>query len=95
MKLIFWWIVWKVALKLYLWPVLALRCDGKQPALSWIPPSAPGAGDGYYRGGIQAQYCQLPRGHAHPLCLAPIDSYGDRKVGGARFIPEPVEEVEV
>lgn len=93
MELTFWRAVWALALKLRLWRVLAMRCGGKQPALCWIPPSAPGACDGYYRSGILAQYCQLPRNHEDPLCLAPIDSYGDRKRGGARFIPEPAEEV--
>jgi hypothetical protein len=93
MTLMMWRLIWAAALKLRLWSVLAMRCDGRHPAQCWIPPSAPGAADGYYRGGILAQYCQLPRGHEHPLCLARIDELGNTVHGGSRFIPEPAEEV--
>lgn len=50
-----------------------LFCAGKAPALTWIGPI--GGRPGYYRGGIQAQYCCLPRWHPG-RCLAPIDGYG-------------------
>lgn len=87
----FWRIVWAVALRLRLWPLLDLRCDGRLPCLSFVPTNTDGT-EGYYRGGIQAQYCQLPRGHRHPLCLAPINYHGHRVHGGVRFQPELEEQ---
>ena len=83
MKIRFWGAVWRAALALRAWPLLARRCDGYLPCQSWVPTDD--SGGGYYRGGIQAQHCQLPRGHRYPLCLAPIDYYGHEVRGGAPF----------
>lgn len=81
-------LLWRTALLLHLNPLLNQRCFGYAPALCWIDDPVDGVNgvDGYYRGGILAQYCH--RFINHPgRCLAPIDDHGHKQPGGVEFTP--------
>lgn len=77
---------WRVMLLLRAWPVIdRWRCMGTARALTWMPVEGPEGG--YYRSGIQRQYCDLFAGHKG-RCVAPIDELGRTIKGGAEFDSE-------
>lgn len=81
-------LLWRTALALHLFSILAHgRCPGYKPALCWIPTSDENEADGYYRGGILAQYC-VRFAHHRGRCLATIDHFGRPLPGGSHFTPE-------
>jgi hypothetical protein len=67
--------------------ICAWQCSGHAAALTWIQVGFPKAESGYYRSGIQRQYCVRFRNHKGD-CLSLITDHGLRTWRGVFFTPE-------
>lgn len=82
---------WSVVNTLTCWRSYTLQCTGHAGALSWIPVGFPHAESGYYRSGIQRQYCVRFRNHKGH-CMSMITDRGVRVVQGIFFVPENIDK---
>lgn len=75
---LFWKIVDRLPWRIYWLIYSRLRCEGSQPALSWVNDPSFQQG-GYYRSGIMRQYCVRSRWHDGD-CIAPYSHLGEREM---------------